>query len=63
MARRRNGRNSRWPFLPDEFTVITKLFTIREEKKNAKTQQATPFRQGHARGACSSNCFVKRFIW
>ena len=35
-----------WPLLPDEFTITT-LFTIREEK-NAKTQWAMSFRQGHA---------------
>ena len=48
-------------FLPDEFTITT-LFTIGEEKK-AKTQFAMSFEQGHARRACTSNSFLKRFIW
>ena len=56
MARRRNVPNvQNWPLLPDELTI--------REEKNAKTQWTMLFRQGHARGAYSSNCFLKRFIW
>ena len=54
-------RTVSWPLLPDEFTITT-LFTIREEK-TTKTQWAISFQRGHARGAHSSNCFIKRFIW
>ena len=60
------NRTVSWPLLPDELT-ITKLFTIRdsirEKIKNAKTQWAMSFGQGHARGAYSSNCFLKRFFF
>ena len=54
-------RTASWLLLPDELTITT-LFTIREEK-NVKTQWAMSFRQGHARGAYSSNCFLKRFFF
>ena len=54
-------RTVSWPLLPDELTITT-LFTIREENENVKTQWAMSFRQGHARGAYSSNCFLKRFF-
>ena len=62
-ASRRNGPNSQLAFatLPDKLTITT-LFTIREEE-NAKTQWAISFRQGHAGGAYSSNCFLKRFFF
>ena len=55
-------RTVNWPLMPDEFTITT-LFTIREEKKMQKRNGAMSFRQGHARGAYSSNCFLKRFNW
>ena len=45
-----------WPLLPDELTIAM-LFTLREEKK---CKNAMSFRQGHARGAYSSNCCLKR---
>ena len=47
-------RTVSWPVVPDELT-ITMLFTIKEEKMQKRNGLC------HARGAYSSNCFLKRF--
>ena len=56
-------RTVSWPLLPYELTITT-LFITREEK-NAKTQWAMSFQQGHVtlEGAYSSNCFLKRVFF